>query len=59
MLSSFTYNDEFPTPIGVIYSVDEPIYEHLLDDQIKFAIEKQGKGDIDTILAGPNIWEVK
>jgi 2-oxoglutarate ferredoxin oxidoreductase subunit beta len=59
MLSSFTYNEEFPTPIGVIYSVDEPIYEELLNDQIKLAIDKQGKGDIDSVLAGPNIWEVK
>jgi 2-oxoglutarate ferredoxin oxidoreductase subunit beta len=59
MLSSFTYSDNFPTPIGVIYSVDEPIYENLLDDQISAAIQKQGKGDISAALAGPNIWEVK
>ena len=46
MLSSFTYDDNFPTPIGIIYAVDEPIYENLLQDQINTAIEKQGKGDI-------------
>lgn len=59
MLSSLTYNDNFPTPIGIIYSVEEPIYEKMLDDQIKTAIQKQGEGDINTVLAGPNIWEVK
>ena len=59
MLSSFTYNDNFPTPIGIIYSVDEPIYEQLLDGQINSAIEKLGKGDMDEVLAGGNIWEVK
>ena len=59
MLSSFTYDDNFPTPIGIIYSVDEPVYENLLDDQISAAVERQGKGDINTALAGPNIWEVK
>ena len=59
MLSSFTYNDNFPTPIGIIYSVDEPIYEQLLDEQINSAIEKLGKGNMDEVLAGGNIWEVK
>ena len=59
MLSSFTYDDNFPTPIGIIYSVDEPVYENLLDDQISAAVQKQGKGDINAALAGPNIWEVK
>ena len=59
MLSSFTYNDDFPTPIGIIYAIDEPIYEDLLQDQINLAIEKQGKGDIQALLNSGNIWEVK
>ena len=59
MLSSYTYNDKFPTPVGIIYAVEEPIYEEMLDDQIKSAIQKQGEGDINATLAGPNIWEVK
>jgi len=59
MLSSFTYNDDFPTPIGIIYAVDEPVYEELLDEQIKTAVQKQGKGDINSMLSGSNIWEVK
>ena len=58
-LSAFTYNDNFPTPMGIIYSVDEPIYEELLQDQIKLAIEKQGKGDIQALLDSGNTWEVK
>lgn len=59
MLSSFTYDEHFPTPIGIIYSVDEPIYENLLQDQINLAIEKQGKGDIEVLLNSGNVWEVK
>ncbi len=59
MLSAFTYDLQFPTPIGVIYSIDEPIYEELLQNQIKNAIEKQGKGDIDILLNTGNVWEVK
>jgi len=59
MLSAFTYHDYFPTPIGIIYAVDEPIYEDLLRDQINTAIEKQGKGDVQALLNSGNIWEVK
>jgi 2-oxoglutarate ferredoxin oxidoreductase subunit beta len=59
MLSSFTYNEDFPTPIGIIYAVDEPIYENLLDQQIKDAIEIRGEGNIENVLEGSNIWEVK
>jgi len=59
MLSSFTHNDIFPTPIGIIYAVDEPIYEDLLQDQINMAIDKQGKGDVEALLNSGNTWEVK
>jgi len=59
MLSSFTDNVNFPTPIGIIYAVDEPIYEELLKDQINLAIKTQGKGDLDALLSSGNIWEVK
>jgi 2-oxoglutarate ferredoxin oxidoreductase subunit beta len=58
-LSAFTYNDNFPTPVGIIYSVDEPIYEDMLQDQINTAIAKQGKGDIQALLNSGNTWEVK
>ena len=59
MLSAFTYDEHFPTPLGIIYAVDAPIYEDLLQDQINLAIEKQGKGDIEALLNSGNIWEVK
>ncbi|MFC1785402.1 2-oxoacid:ferredoxin oxidoreductase subunit beta [Candidatus Neomarinimicrobiota bacterium] len=59
MLSSLTYDDNFPTPIGIIYAIDAPIYENLLQDQINSAIDKQGKGDMDSLLNSGNTWEVK
>ncbi|NHZ85590.1 MAG: 2-oxoacid:ferredoxin oxidoreductase subunit beta, partial [Planctomycetia bacterium] len=49
----------FPTPVGIIYAVDEPIYENMLQDQINLAIEKQGKGNIQALLNSGNTWEVK
>ncbi len=59
VLSAFTYGEDFPTPVGVIYAVDEPVYEYMLQDQINLAIDKMGKGDMDALLNSGNIWEVK
>ena len=59
MLSHFTYQDDFPNPIGVFYCVDEPVYEVLLDEQIKFAIKNKGNGDIQALLDGADNWVVE
>ncbi len=59
MLSAFTSHPKYPDPIGVLYAINEPIYEDMLQDQINTAIKKQGKGDIQALLNSGNIWEVK
>ena len=59
LLSNFTYQDEFPNPIGVFYSVDEPIYEVMLAEQIEFAKKNKGAGDIQTLLDGVDNWVVE
>ena len=59
LLSNFTYQDEFPNPIGVFYSVDEPIYEVMLAEQIKFAKKNKGIGDMQMLLDGSDNWVVE
>lgn len=59
ILSHFTYQDEFPGPIGVLYAVDEPIYEVMLAEQIEFAKKNKGAGDIQTLLDGADNWVVE
>ena len=59
ILSHFTYQDEFPDPIGVFYAVDEPIYEVMLAEQIEFAKKNKGAGDIQTLLDGADNWVVE
>jgi 2-oxoglutarate ferredoxin oxidoreductase subunit beta len=59
LLSNFTYQDEFPDPIGVFYSVDEPVYEVMLDEQIEFAKKNKGIGDMQTLLNGADNWVVE
>ena len=40
------------TPIGVLRSVERPVYDTLMADQLDTAIEQNGKGDLAALLAG-------
>ncbi|RCH58300.1 2-oxoacid:ferredoxin oxidoreductase subunit beta, partial [Streptomyces sp. SDr-06] len=40
------------TPIGVFRSVQRPVYDTLMADQLDTAIEQNGKGDLATLLTG-------
>ncbi|MBO0514498.1 2-oxoacid:ferredoxin oxidoreductase subunit beta [Streptomyces beijiangensis] len=44
------------TPIGVFRSVDRPVYDTQMSDQLETAIEQKGKGDLATLLAGNDTW---
>ncbi|MBO0652065.1 2-oxoacid:ferredoxin oxidoreductase subunit beta [Streptomyces triculaminicus] len=46
------------TPIGVLRSVDRPVYDTLMSDQLEAAIEEKGKGDLAALLAGNDTWTV-
>ena len=58
LLSNFTEQESLPTPLGVIYSEDQPRYEELMVDQINLAKEKLGEGDLQMLIAGADTWEV-
>ena len=46
------------TPIGVFRSVDRPVYDTLMADQLDAAIEQRGKGELAALLAGGDTWTV-
>ena len=46
------------TPIGVLRSVDRPVYDTQMADQLDTAIVQNGKGDLATLLAGGDTWTV-
>ncbi|MCL7376378.1 2-oxoacid:ferredoxin oxidoreductase subunit beta [Streptomyces sp. NPDC057539] len=46
------------TPIGVLRSVERPVYDTLMSDQLDAAVKRQGKGDLATMLAGGDTWTV-
>ncbi|WP_282084899.1 2-oxoacid:ferredoxin oxidoreductase subunit beta [Streptomyces tendae] len=46
------------TPIGVLRSVERPVYDTLMSDQLDTAVEQHGKGDLAALLAGNDTWTV-
>ncbi|MFJ2112297.1 MULTISPECIES: 2-oxoacid:ferredoxin oxidoreductase subunit beta [unclassified Streptomyces] len=46
------------TPIGVLRSVQRPVYDTLMSDQLDAAVERHGKGDLAAMLAGSDTWTV-
>lgn len=46
------------TPIGVLRSVDRPVYDTQMADQLDTAVEQNGKGDLAALLAGNDNWTV-
>ena len=58
MLCDMTYNEDLPVPIGVFYKEDKETYDDLLINQIENS-KLKGELDLQSIIAGPNTWEVK
>ncbi|MEU9111989.1 2-oxoacid:ferredoxin oxidoreductase subunit beta [Streptomyces sp. NPDC048483] len=48
----------YRTPIGVLRSVDRPVYDTAMSDQLDAAIEQKGKGDLASLLTGNDTWTV-
>ncbi|APU41636.1 MULTISPECIES: 2-oxoacid:ferredoxin oxidoreductase subunit beta [unclassified Streptomyces] len=46
------------TPIGVFRSVERPVYDTLMADQLDAAVDRGGKGDLGALLNGNDTWTV-
>ncbi|MCH7700311.1 MAG: 2-oxoacid:ferredoxin oxidoreductase subunit beta [Planctomycetes bacterium] len=57
LLSRMHYPD-FPEPIGVFRCVEKPTYEDCLDEQVRAAVESQGVGRLEDLLADGDTWVV-
>jgi 2-oxoglutarate ferredoxin oxidoreductase subunit beta len=49
----------FPRPFGVFYIEDRLTYEVALNEQVEASIASKGPGNLDKLLSGNNVWEVK
>jgi len=57
MMGQLTAPD-FPTPIGVLRSVEEPVYDTETVRQIQSEIETKGEGKIEDLVYSGELWEV-
>jgi 2-oxoglutarate ferredoxin oxidoreductase subunit beta len=48
----------FPRPFGVFFEVDRACYEDQMAMQIEETIATRGKGDLDKIIRGKEVWEI-
>ncbi|MFJ3757346.1 MULTISPECIES: 2-oxoacid:ferredoxin oxidoreductase subunit beta [unclassified Streptomyces] len=46
------------TPIGVFRSVERPVYDVQMSEQLDTAVEQHGTGDLAALLAGGDTWTV-
>jgi hypothetical protein len=54
-----SYNDGFPDPIGVLYSIEDATYEDMMMNQINEATNKKDKVTIQDIINAGDTWVVK
>ncbi len=48
----------FPRPFGVFFQVERACYEDVMAMQIEEVIATKGKGDLDKLLKGREVWEI-
>jgi 2-oxoglutarate ferredoxin oxidoreductase subunit beta len=49
----------FPRPFGVFYETERPCYEDSMAAQIEDAKTKSGKGDLDKLFRGREVWTIR
>lgn len=59
LISEMTYDTELPVPFGVFYKEDKMTYEDMMVEQINESIKKKGRPDLQSLVNGPETWEVK
>jgi 2-oxoglutarate ferredoxin oxidoreductase subunit beta len=58
MFDDVRIEGHFPRPFGVFYENDRPCYEDMMALQIEEAIAAKGKGNLDKLLRGREVWEI-
>src|SRR5207244_6944548 len=59
LLSRMDGTPGFPTPLGVLRAVDAPRYEAGMNDQLRQAVAKKGRGDLAQLLQAGDTWQVR
>ncbi len=58
ILSQMHHENGMPEPMGIFRSVDHPVYEQQVLEQIQTAVAQKGKGDLQKLLFQADTWTV-
>ena len=50
---------EMPVPFGVFRAIEKPTYDEMMENQIRDAVKKRGKGTLKDLIYGAETWTVK
>ena len=48
-----------PRPFGVFFKKDRPCYETQMNEQIEHVLQTKGKGNLDKLISGKEIWTIQ
>ena len=57
-LSRLTFETVGATPFGVFRSVERPVYDEAVAEQIRVAREQRGEGDLEALLHAGDTWQI-
>jgi 2-oxoglutarate/2-oxoacid ferredoxin oxidoreductase subunit beta len=57
-LSRLTFSTAGAAPFGVLRSIERPVYDELMADQLSTAIERQGAGELEGLLHAGDTWTI-
>ncbi len=58
IVSNMTTTPGMPRPFGILYAVDRVCYESEVERQIATAVERRGKGNIQSLLNAGDTWTI-
>ncbi len=47
-----------PRPFGVFFETNRPCYEEQLNSQVQHVLQTKGKGNLDKLLRGNEVWSI-
>jgi 2-oxoglutarate/2-oxoacid ferredoxin oxidoreductase subunit beta len=58
ILSEMADVPELPMPFGVFLAVDRPTYDQEMESQLNYVIEKDGRGDLNSLFNEGRTWDI-
>lgn len=58
IVARLTDNQNFPTPIGVFLNIERSTYDDEMVEQINYAKNKLGAGNLNKLFNSGNVWEI-